>query len=155
MNIPRKLVVVTLGFVLAWQAGCERTYPPGNGNTPRDRYTVLSVEEELAKFGLNSQVSPDELAEILASIPNGVGEGKPSKQTKIYPIKNKTIKEPNSTHTVVYTYIGFSDDSIAGSETRFDFTQSEQGQWQVNWVGERTACWRGNRAWAPPGKYCS
>ncbi len=50
--------------------------------------------------------------------------------------------------------MNFPDDSIGGSEERFDFS-IQNSDWEIEWYGERFYCRRmDNEFWASPGELC-
>ncbi len=65
---------------------------------------------------------------------------------------NETAKEGVSTYVRV---MGFPDDSIGGTENRFDFIVSSQNEWILVWHGERNFCRRlDNEFWQPANELC-
>lgn len=133
-----------------------QTQVPGDGDTERNSYDPLSLNQELEMLEVSSNISPTELAKNLLGDTNNyeIGYCFSSAQVSMYPINELNTDEMNSTLTVIYTHIGFCDGSVAGIEKRFDFEKIEQEQWQVNWVGQRYACRRGSGSWTTPGTLC-
>ncbi len=51
--------------------------------------------------------------------------------------------------------MNFPDDSVGGSENRYDFIVTEDGDWVLVWIGNRSFCRRpGREFWQPADQLC-
>jgi len=73
-----------------------------------------------------------------------------------YPASDHEDAEPAEEGLSAYIRaMNFPDDSVGGSESRYDFIVSEDGSWILVWIGERTFCRRpGQEFWQPADQLC-
>lgn len=73
-----------------------------------------------------------------------------------YPAADRADAEPAGAGVSAYVRsMNFPDDSVGGSENRYDFILSEDGAWILIFQGERTFCRRpGQEFWQPADQLC-
>jgi hypothetical protein len=157
MMTPKKLPLAALGLLLLGvQTGCnavpggnepgsevstQLSHTPGNATTGRSSYKTVAIPEN---------APPDPFAAAAAgldSLPTQIDECFSLGQVSIYPLDPEQTDHAPASVAVVFTQLGACDDSRAGVEQRADYSRDDQGQWQLEWGGERTACRRGEQAW--------
>lgn len=105
----------------------------------------LPPEETLEQY-------PDTMYQLSASL-------HPMQEDEVrgYPIADRPEADAAQEGVSAYLRVmNFPDDSVGGSEERFDFIVTEGGSWLLVWLGERTYCRRPDQEfWQPADQLCS
>jgi hypothetical protein len=176
MMTPKKLPLAALGLLLlGFQTGCnavaernqltedqvrtivqeeiarsneagaevstQLSHTPGNATTGRSSYKTVAIPEDAPSDPFAAAAAG------LDSLPTQIDECFSLGQVSIYPLDPEQTDHAPASVAVVLTQLGACDDSRAGVEQRADYSRDDQGQWQLEWGGERTACGRGEQAW--------
>jgi hypothetical protein len=94
---------------------------------------------------------PDTLYSLSASL-----HPMPETHVRNYPITDDPDADPAQEGISAYVrMMNIPDDSVGGSEERYDFIVTESGSWLLVWIGERTHCRRPDQEfWQPADQLC-